>query len=115
MSKTGLIGPYRLDRKTIEEKVESASAGVFILGYVGIGGFIPKYVGRSDHDIGEELKSRIGGDYGRFEFDYCDSSEEAFSKECHIFHVWREQLTNEKHPERPTGSDFTCPDCDKSE
>jgi hypothetical protein len=112
MSQTELEGPHSLNNETIDKVVAKTSPGVYVLGYVGIGGFIPKHVGRSDDSISEELKDRVGGKYSKFKFDYCDSPEAAFAEECCLYHDWKEQLDNEQHPDRPKNADCRCPGCD---
>lgn len=112
MPQTELEGPYVLNTETIDRIVTKTSPGVYVLGYVGIGGFIPKRVGRSDDSINEILKNRVGGDYSQFKFNYYDSSEAAFMKECCLYHDWKEQLDNEQHPERPDNTQCKCPGCD---
>ena len=115
MSQTGLKGPYFLNDETINSVIMKASPGVYVLGYVGIGGFIPKYVGRSDDDISEKLKNWIGGKYSKFKYDCYDSVQAAFAKECDLYHDWLEQLDNEKHPERPVNTDCECKRCNLPE
>jgi hypothetical protein len=113
MPQTELEGPYSLNSETIDSVVAKTSPGVYVLGYVGIGGFfIPKHVGRSDDSISDRLKDCVGGKYSKFKFDYYDSPEAAFAKECCLYHDWKEQLDNDQHPDRPENTRCRCPECD---
>lgn len=112
MLQTGLKGPFLLNREIIDDVVISAS-GVYVLGYVEVGGdFIPKYVGRADDDINRVLKDWVDGKYSRFKFECYDSPEMAFTKECSLYHDWKEQLDNQEHPKRHEDSRWECPRCE---
>jgi hypothetical protein len=110
MPQTGLKGPFSLNKETIES-VASATPGVYVLGYVEIGGdFIPKYVGRSDANINQSLKEWANTEYSKFKFECCDSPQSAFVKECRLYHDWKEQLNNQEHP-RKLDNRWNCPCC----
>jgi hypothetical protein len=112
MPETGLQGPYALDNETIDRVVTRTSPGAYALGYIGDdGGFVPKYVGRSDNNINKRLKDWVGSKYSKFKFDYYDSPKAAFEKECNLYHDWKEQLDNEQHPDRPEDANWKCPRC----
>lgn len=112
MPETGLNGPYTLDNETIDRVVTRTSPGAYALGYIGDqGGFVPKYVGRSDYDINKRLKDWVGSKYSKFKFGYYDSPKAAFEKECNLYHDWKEQLDNEHHPDRPENTNWKCPRC----
>ncbi len=114
MPQTGLKGPLSLDKKTIESAV-SATPGVYALGYVEIGGdFIPKYIGRSDNNISQSLKDWVNSKYSKFKFEYYDSAEAAFLKECKLYHDWKEQLDNQEHPKKLV-TRWNCPCCELAE
>jgi hypothetical protein len=113
MTTTGLNGPYKLDNKTIDEKVTKKSAGAYALGSLGEKkGFIPEYVGRSDDNINDRLKKWVDKGYTHFKFKYYGSPKAAFEKECNLYHDWKKQLDNKQHPDRPDDANWQCPRCD---
>jgi hypothetical protein len=106
-------GPFDFDVKSIEAKVESGKKGNFALGYLKepTGGFVVKYVGRSDTDLKEDLLFNLPKSSTRqkFKFDYAQTEKEAFEKECKNYHDFRKQLENEQHPRRPKDKNYPCP------
>ena len=114
MPQTGLKGPFSLNKETVGSAV-IAAPGVYMLGYVEIGGdFIPKYVGSADDDISQSLKEWINNKYSKFKFECYDSAEAAFTKECRLYHDWKEQLDNQEHPKR-LDTRWKCPCCELCE
>ena len=114
MPTTGLRGPYKLDNDTIDKVVTLTSEGAYVLGRLNKEGeFVTKYVGRADKDVNERLKKRVGKGYSYFKFAYCSSPKAAFEKECNLYHYWKKQLDNVYHPDRPIGTNWQCPQCDK--
>jgi len=113
MPQTGLRGPYTLDNETIERVVTRTSPGAYALGHVKDNTFYVYYVGRSDDDINSRLKDWVGSKYSKFKFEYYDSPKAAFEKECNLYHDFggKEKLDNDKHPERPDGTNWQCPRC----
>ena len=107
------LGPFEFDVKTIEAKVEGGRKGNFALGYLKepTGGFVAKYVGRSDTDLKEEILFSLpkSAKKQKFKFDYAETEKEAFEKECRNFHDFRKQLENEIHPRRPKDKNYACP------
>ena len=112
MPETGLNGPYTLDNETIDRIITKKSPGAYALGHIGEkGGFVPIYVGRSDDDINDRLKKWVGKKYSKFRFKHYDSPKAAFEKECNLYHDWKKQLDNDRHPDRPDNSSWKCPRC----
>jgi len=105
-------GPFDFDVKTIEAKVEGARKGNFALGYLKqpTGGFVAKYVSRSDTDLKEDLLFNLPKSSTRqkFKFDYTQTEKEAFEKECRNYHDFRKQLENEEHPRLPRDKNCPC-------
>ena len=103
-------GPFDFDVKTIEANVEGGRKGNFALGYVKqpTGGFVVKYVGRSDTDVKEDLLYNLPKSSKRqkFKFDYAETDKQAFDKECKNYHDFRKQLENEIHPRRPKDKNY---------
>ena len=114
MANTGLKGPYVHSAKRIDEVVTRKSAGVYVLEREGSSeGFVVDYVGRSDVDVNERLQKWVGvNGYKKFKFDYFDSPKAAFEKECNVYHDFTPS-DNSIHPQRPEGSSWQCPRCDK--
>jgi len=112
---SGMRGSFQLDETTIDKQVEKSSSGVFILGYKKDRTFYICFVGRSDTDVKAQLKQYIGHEqYDRFKFEYCNSPEAAFTKECELYHGFRGpegKLDNKDHPTRPIGTMWSCPRC----
>jgi hypothetical protein len=111
---TGLRGSFSLDERTINNEVSNVSPGVYLLGRKEGKTFYVRSVGRSDVDVRAQLKEHIGR-YGRFKFEYADSPEDAFRKECDLYHKFRGpegKLDNKNHPERPQGVAWLCTKCD---
>ncbi len=79
------------------------------------GKFYVSYVGRADRDLARELE-RHELAYTHFIFNFAETAEEAFYKECELFHTFK-PLAN-AHPGRPSGSQppgsqLKCPYCKK--
>lgn len=118
MPNTGLEGPYHLSLERIDEVVTETSPGVYVLEREkDPNSFIMNYVGRSDDDVNDRLKDWVDeSGYKRFKFAYFGSPKAAFEKECKIYHDFsgpNGKLDNEKHPQRPEGTNWQCPRCDK--
>ena len=110
---TGLRGSFSLDAETIDDQVTEVSPGVYALGLKKGNIFHVHFVGRSDVDINAELKKHVGK-YDRFKFEYYDSPEAAFLKECDLYHAFRGpegKLDNKTHPDREQGTAGACPKC----
>jgi len=114
MASLGMNGPYVFTSDKINEIVTRKSEGNYALGYTKDDGtFVVKYVGRSDTDIIQELKTKISEKYKKFKFSYANSPKEAFEKECRNYHDFgeSENLDNKIHPQRPNGTNWKCPIC----
>jgi len=113
MAKTNLQGPFTLNDTTIDEVVTNTSPGTYVLGYTKTSGtFIVEYVGRSDDDINDRLHDWVG-DYRQFKASYFDTAQEAFEKECAIYHDFggNDVLDNKIHPDRPVNTSWECSRC----
>ncbi|MGP8069006.1 MAG: zinc-ribbon domain-containing protein [Candidatus Bathyarchaeia archaeon] len=111
--RTGLRGSFLLDELTINKEVSNVSPGVYLLGRKEGKTFYVRSVGRADVDVNAQLKEHIGG-YVRFKFEYANSPEDAFRKECELYHDFRGpegKLDNKNHPERPQGVAWLCSKC----
>jgi hypothetical protein len=105
----------------IDHAVTEARSGNYVLGntalYNGAKVFLVKYVGRSDTDIRNKLKNHLNdirfGKIKKFAFQYADSTDEAFERECVDYHKYGEsqELMNGGHPGKPHGSYRKCPIC----
>lgn len=115
MATLDMNGPYELSNEAIEKEVTRTSPGNYALGYVSDSTFYVKYVGRSDDDVKDRLKKWVGkkSEYKYFKFSYATSPKAAFEKECKNFHDFggTEKLDNDRHPQRPEGSNWECPVC----
>jgi len=114
MAKTKLQGPYQLSDSRIDEVVNKTSAGTYVLGHINSRKvFIVEYVGRSDDDLNDRLHDWVEK-YKMFKAAYFNSAQEAFAKECIIYHDFggNGKLDNEYHPDRPDNTNWKCPVCD---
>lgn len=105
---------YALTNEKIDQAVTRTSPGVYALDKTTTGGFQVNYVGRADVDLNKRLKAWVGSKYKFFKFDYATSPKNAFEKECELWHDYggpQGKLDNEKHPQRPNGTDWKCPRC----
>lgn len=102
---------YDYDSDEINSNVSSNKIGNYALGYEKEESFIPKYVGRSDSDVKDELINYLDdkSHHKKFMFRYASTEKEAHEKECKNFHDFEKQLENEKHPDSPNGMNLTCP------
>lgn len=112
---TDVKGPYGLTSQKIAEVVGRTSSGNYTLGRVQDNGFCVLYVGRSDRDVAEQLRSWVSQypHYKAFVFSYASSPRAAFDKECEDFHDYggTERLDNAVHPTQPVDTDWLCPRC----
>jgi hypothetical protein len=117
MPETGLlIGPLRLSEDAVDHVVTGTLPGAFALGRMRSGSFVVNYVGRSDANLRADLLAHArAGKYKLMRFDYCAGAEDAFARECAIYHDFGESrlLDNKAHPKPPEGGDLRCPKCGK--
>lgn len=105
-----LSGPYPLTEDGVAEAVTASAPGVFALGMMRNGAFYVGYVGRAELDLAREL-DRHELAYSHFKFNFADTAEDAFQKECELFHAFAPPAN--AHPSRPRGSQAKCPICKK--
>ncbi len=111
-----MLGSFTLSPLKIDEVITRKSPGNFALGSVENKVFYVRYIGRADEDLNAILKSWVNyrPDCNRFKFSYAASMKAAFLKHCDIFHAFSKGsgLSETDHPDRPEGTDWTCPLCD---
>lgn len=104
-------GPYPLNKKNIDDNVESDKRGVYKLYKSNPDRDRPvRYVGRSET---KNLRRRLlnwKDDYRFFEFKYCSSKKETFKSEAALYHLHKNKLDNQKHPCQPYNG-LRCPIC----
>lgn len=105
-------GSYPLDESTVDARVTKVSPGAYAVGAEKGKHFSVQLVGRSDTDIRPALKQYIG-EYDRFKFEYFDTPEAAFVRECLLYHRFNEPAGRlaEGHPVRSAGTSWQCPKC----
>ncbi len=111
MPSSGLYGSYPLTAKKNDEVVKGISAGVYTLGYKKEESFYTQYVGRSDSDLNDRLHDYVDSKYERFKYGFYNSIEDAFKKECSLYHDFNPK-DNSIHPDRPNGTNYICPVCE---
>jgi hypothetical protein len=73
---------------------------------------VPRYVGRSDTDVRRRLLQHVdAGTYRFFLVEHDRSPNEAFWRECNLYHHYRNRLDNEIHPAVPRNCGSGCPRC----
>ena len=110
MPDSGLYGSYPLTAEKIDEVVKGAGAGVYALGYRKKESFYFQYVGRSDSDLNGRLLDYVDGKYERFKYGFYTSVEDAYKKECLLYHNFNPK-DNSIHPDKPDGTNYICPVC----
>ena len=110
MAKSGLRGPFVLNRRGVDNEVTTISAGAYALGDSKEDGFHIKYVGRADDDVASRLRDHIPEPYQNFKYEYYPSAKAAFEKECRLYHDFN-PADNQIHPARPQNTNYKCPVC----
>lgn len=102
---------YGYNTEEINSNVSPNKIGNYALGYEKEKGFIPKYVGRSDSDVQDELLNHLDDKkhHKKFMFSYASTKKEVYEQECKNFHDFEKQLENENHPDSPNGMNLKCP------
>ncbi len=112
MPESGLFGSYPLTSQKIDEVVRGIGAGAYALGYKSNDAtvFYVQRIGRSDTDLNARLHDYVNGKYERFKYAFYDNAEQAFYKECRLFHDFSPE-DNPIHPDKPNGTNYKCPVC----
>ena len=104
-------GPYPLTDEEIQQHVSGYLAGAYALGYsVGEGVFSVRFVGRSAEDLRHKLQIHTPARHPEFVFTYCRSDEEAYERECELYHEFHPR-DNLVHPAAPLDSHLACKIC----
>jgi len=103
-------GPFLLTKYGIQREVPKDTAGAYALGNLRMHSDFEgaELLGRADCDLARELAGHIGH-HQTFLFVAASTPEEAFRRECEIYH--RLNRPDLKHPTRPRGTDWQCPVC----
>lgn len=108
-------GPYGLQKIIVKLYVGENKMGNYALGKKSDdNSFVVTFVGRSDIDLMQDIINHIENCYTHFKFGYADSIQEAFDKECYIYHDFGENtmLDNRIHPTIPASTNSKCPVCE---
>lgn len=108
-----LFGPFPLLPERIDKHLQANSPGVYALGELVNGSFVSRVVGRADDDLRTALKTHLTGPQKHFMFSYAMSPQDAFIKECRLFHSLA--ILHHAHPTPPQGSGLRCPVCARTE
>src|ERR1700683_4645265 len=101
MAENGLLGPFALTDRVIDQQVVQSRPGAYVLeDSTDLVNFRVIYVGRSDTNVNNQLHVHVGS-YKRFLYQYCASAQVAFEKECALYHDFEPQ-NNPIHPQRPS-------------
>jgi hypothetical protein len=110
MPEMGLNGPFALADADIDREVSRTAPGVYALDQNHDSGpFRITYVGRSDTDVNQRLHEHLPK-YKRFQFEYYATPQEAYEKECALYHDFNPPARI-SHPARQHGSKWRCPRC----
>lgn len=104
-----MTGWWSLGERAVVAHAWQGWAGVYRLadtpGY-------PRYIGRSDEDVQKRLLAHAReGRFRYFLVEHIREPDDAFHRECQLFHYYRYQLRNVIHPNRPRGCGDACPKC----
>jgi hypothetical protein len=102
-------GPYHLSARALDSIVTRNGPGAFVLGEHTEEGFVIAFVGRAEIDVNASLRLHVGK-YRHFLFDYTDTAQDAFERECGLFHDFHPGH-NTAHPEPLAGRAWGCPRC----
>lgn len=76
------------------------------------------YIGQADdlNAVLHEWAERVAETryYRYFSYDYEDDTYERFRRACDLYHYHSEsqfRIDNDEHPQRPEGTDWSCPHC----
>jgi hypothetical protein len=109
MASSGLYGPFALTANGVSNNVKGVGAGAYALGNTKDDGvFYIQYVGRSDDDLAARLQDHVPERYQQFKYGFFKSAQEAFEKECHLYHDFNPP-DNKVHPAVPKGTECACP------
>lgn len=102
-----LEGLFNLE--DVDSIIRKKSPGVYILSRDGR---YAHYIGRSDNDLVDRIKSsaKEGIGYKYFWYEYASSPKEAYLKECEYYHEYN-PTDNTNHPAVPEGGNWHCPYC----
>ena len=107
---SGLKGSFPLTAEEIDKQIKFKAPGVFTLGNLNDDGkYQTLYVGRADRDLAATLKKCLR-QTKRFKWEQFDVAEDAFKKECELYHLFKPQA-NTLHPPVPSTEDWRCPEC----
>ena len=115
-----MTGPYPLTKETIDRVIPEKVIGNYAYGESrkdenGRSVFFVKYVGRADGEpLRDRIKHGIDDGYKDFMFSIAQTRKEAFEKECKNWHDFGGPegiLDNKIHPDKPNGTNYTCPYC----
>lgn len=107
------FGPLDLSGDVVSE-ISDGHLGVYSLGSLSRGSYVPGYFGRSDTCVRTRLTSHVSAaKFSVFCVRRCSSLWEAYSQECKLVHAFADayRLANINHPARPAGQDWSCPVC----
>ena len=106
---SGLKGSFPLTAEEIDKQIKFVAPGVFTLGNLKDDRYQTLYVGRADKNLNEILKKCLR-QTERFKFMLFDDPEDAFKKECELYHLFK-PAANRVHPPVPPTRDWRCPEC----
>src|ERR1700733_7335209 len=110
MAQNGLLGPFALTDRVIDQEVGQNRPGAYVLeDSADLVNFRVVYVGRSDTNLNNQLHVHVGS-YKRFRYQHFASAQAAFEKECDLYHDF-EPRQNPIPPQRPSGTQWKCPRC----
>jgi excinuclease UvrABC nuclease subunit len=109
MAVSGLKGSFPLTEADIKREIKHIAPGVYTLGNMKDDKYHTLYVGRADKNL-KEILMKCLRQTERFKYMLFDDPEEAFKKECELYHLFK-PAANRVHPPVPPTRDWKCPDC----
>ncbi|NRA46586.1 MAG: hypothetical protein HRU09_16670 [Oligoflexales bacterium] len=95
---------YKFRSQEINKNVKSNRIGNYNLGELNKHGeFVPRFTGRSDTDLKEELIAKLATHphHEYFRFWYKSNVKDAYEHECEKYNRYKKQLENKAPPEAP--------------
>lgn len=98
-----ISGPFPMSE--IDFHVPAVTPGTYILSREGNAAH---YVGRSDTDLANRLRSHLSSQYVNFWYQVVTSAMQAYYLECEWYHKYH-PADNQNHPAVPPGAAWKCP------
>lgn len=111
-------GPFQLAHSVIDAIVKQPGPAIYLLRRIEETieyAYYRGLVGRTGgHNLDQALKEWLDSDYRVFWYEYLESEDEAFERQCLLWHELEGpagKLDNEQHPKSANSYSAMCPIC----